>query len=544
MVRSPDSRGCAASVRRAALALGAVFAAVTFATGFPQLSEVGVTWDEPRYFESARHIQAWTSAVGSGDMSALSADAIRAAWDTDRYYNPHPPVYKEGMALTEALLGDRFGALTGFRASNLAMFSVLVGLVAVLTGLVSRPVAGFAAGTALLLMPRVYGHGLIAATDVPLSLFWFAATMGFFLYVRGGRRRWLVLAGAMLGLAFATKFTGFLLPVPFIAWALLFGRSRRSITAFIYGLALAMLVAVIVNPAAWHDPIAYQGRLVAESLNRDAAAPISTYYFGRIHPFVVPWHHAIVMTLITLPIATLALVLLSFAKLRRGARTRPLVVLCVLQVLFWWSLLALPSSPNHDGVRLWLPMFPFVAVLAGIGFGALADAVHRRLHGPAATGTLAGLATVFFFPILLGMLHVQPYYLSWYGELVGGASGASRAGMEATYWFDAVTASFRERLDDALPEGAVVFAHPNPEYYQQLQALGLIREDLRFTDELPADFVLLLGRRALLEQRWAAVYDSVPPLLAAELDGVELAGLYAWDASNENRPVADSGDAP
>ncbi|MGI9039092.1 MAG: glycosyltransferase family 39 protein [Gemmatimonadota bacterium] len=540
----PAAAGLATPVRRAALALGAVFAAVTFATGFPQLSEVGVTWDEPRYFESARSIQKWTSRVASGDARALSADEIQAAWDTDRYYNPHPPVYKEGMAFTESLIGGRFGALTGFRASNLAMFSVLVGLVAALTSLLVRPAGGFAAGAALLLMPRMYGHGLIAATDVPLSLFWFAATMGFFLYVRGGGRRWLVSGGAMLGLAFATKFTGLLLPVPFIAWAVLFGRNRRSITAFVYGLALAMLVAVIVNPAAWHDPIAYQGRLVAESLNREAAVPISTFYFGRIHPFVVPWHHAIVMTIITLPVATLALALLALGSLRRRGETRTLVALCLLQMLFWWGLLALPSSPNHDGVRLWLPMFPFVAVLAGIGFGALGAAVRRRFRGVAATAAIAVVASLFFFPTVLGMLHARPYYLSWYGELVGGARGASRAGMEATYWFDAVTASFRERLDGALPERAVVFAHPNPEYYQQLQALGLLREDLRFTDELPADYVLLLARRALLEPRWAAVYDSVPPLLAAELDGVELAGLYAWDASNENRPVADSGDAP
>jgi hypothetical protein len=250
------------------------------------------------------------------------------------------------------------------------------------------------------------------------------------------------------------------------------------------------------------------------------------------------------MTAITLPVATLALAILALGSLRHGGGTRPLVALCLLQIAFWWTLLALPSSPNHDGVRLWLPMFPFVAVLAGIGFDVLVRAVRRRLAGAAATAAIAGLATAFFFPTVLGMLHVRPYYLSWYGELIGGTRGAAGAGMEATYWFDAVTASFRHSLDETLPERAIVFAHPNPEYYQQLQALGLIRDDVRFTAELPADYVLLLGRRALLEERWAAVYDSAPPLLAVELDGVELAALYGWDARSEDRSVTDSGDAP
>lgn len=520
------------SGRRGAM-LGGALAVVAIAAGLPGLVEVGVTWDEPRYFQSVERIQDWTARVASGEWrDALSAGAIEAAWDADRYYNPHPPVYKMAMALTDAVFGDLLGVPASYRLSSLLMFALLVALVTGWTTRLTRPAAGAAAGLSLLLMPRLFGHAHVAATDMPLTLFWFVATMGAFLYVHDGRRRWIVLAALALGLGLATKFTAFLLPVPLAAWMLLQARTKRSVVGYLVGLALALLIAVLVNPAAWPDPIGYQRRLIVESLSREAYVPISTYYAGRFFLFAVPWHHAIVMTIATLPVATLALAAVALKTVVRRGDTRRLATLCVLQVAFWWGLMALPNSPNHDGVRLWLPMFPFVAVMAGIGFGILIGALKRRMDAArASAGELALpllLGALYFAPPLLGTLRATPYYLSYYAEAVGGASGAARWGLEATYWFDAFTASFRDEVERVLPRGASVVAHPNAEYYTQLQDLGLLRNDIRFTRAPPADYLLLLGRKALLEPGWEAVYRSTRPLLAAELDGVELMGLYSW----------------
>lgn len=543
-MRDPDT----GTGRQGAL-LGAALAVVAIAAGLPGLAEIGVTWDEPRYFQSVERIQDWTARVASGEWrDALSAGAIETAWDTDRYYNPHPPAYKAAMAITDAVFGDLLGVPGSFRLSSLLMFALLVALVTGWTARLTRPAAGAAAGLSLLLMPRVFGHAHVAATDMPLTLFWFVATMGAFFYVHDGRRRWIVLAALALGLGLATKFTAFLLPVPLAAWMLLQARTRRAVAVCVYGLALAMLISVLVNPAAWPDPIGYQRRLIAESLSREAYVPISTYYAGRIFPFAVPWHHAIVMTVATLPVATLALAAVALKTVVRRGDTRRLATLCVLQIAFWWGLMALPDSPNHDGVRLWLPMFPFVAVMAGIGFGILVGALKRRMDAArVSAGELAVpllLGALYFTPPLLGTLRASPYHLSYYAEAVGGESGAARWGLEATYWFDAFTASFRDEVERVLPPGARVVAHPNAEYYTQLQDLGLLRNDIRFTQAPPADYLLLLGRKAMLERGWEAVYRGTPPLLAAELDGVELIGLYSWtDRETETGDTA-TGETP
>lgn len=521
---------------RIPLWLGVAFGLTAFATSFSRLAEVGITWDEVRYFESTERIQAWTDSLLRGpDRSVrLSQESIRLAWDVDRYFNPHPPVYKEGMAITEALLGGRFGSLTGYRTSSLLMFALLVGLVAGLTASIVGPTAGVGAGLALLLMPRVLGHAHIAATDMPLTLFWFVAALGLYKFVRDDSRWWLLAGVVGLGLGLATKFTGWLAPLPLLAWMTFFGRSRERLVGFILLGGFACLLAVAVNPAAWHDPLGYHLRLFAESLGRETTVPIATFYMGRIWEFSLPWHHGPVMSLITLPVGTVALFLLSLPSVVRRGPARPLAVLSAIQVVFWMVLIGLPGSPNHDGVRMWLPMFPFVAILAGIAFGQLAQALLRRVPGggPAVIGMLL-LTGVLFFPAFLGTVRSSPYMLSYYGELIGGASGASAAGMEATYWFDAVTPAFLERVEKELPDSAVVLAIPNTEYFEQLQGLGRLRGDLRFTRTASADYLLLLARRALFTPELARVYATVPPLLAVELDGVELVGLYRWAGTAE-----------
>ena len=164
---------------RSASWLAAALAMIALVAGLPGLSEIGVTWDEPRYFQSVERIQAWTANAAGGDLrEMLAPEAIRAAWDVDRFFNPHPPAYKIGMAVTEAVFGGWLGQLAGYRLSNLLAFALLVGLLSGWTARLASPTAGLAAGLSLLLMPRMFGHAHIGATDVPLSLCWLVGTRG------------------------------------------------------------------------------------------------------------------------------------------------------------------------------------------------------------------------------------------------------------------------------------------------------------------------------------------------------------------------------
>lgn len=498
------------------------------------LGDLGLTWDEPIYMRAAGRIQAWVAQLVSGPdrMAALGAARIHEVFDWMHYWNPHPPVFREAMAATEALLAGWLGSIAAYRAASLAWFGLLVGVVTYVAGRRWGLLAGAAAGLALALTPRVVGHAHVAATDMPLTALWVTGSLGAFLYAEGEGRPWGAVAAVCFGLAMATKFTGYLFPVPLLAWLLW----RRPPLERVWGAvavgAAALVVAWAANPMAWHEPIGYVVGLFEESLARDEIVPISTYYLGTNYGYEVPWHHVFVMTAATVPLPILALG--GIGALKSLARGDRLTALCLAEIGFFLLLLALPGSPNHDGVRLFLPMFPFVALLAGKGFGVLARRFEESATREAGILATVVLAVVFFYPPYLQTTRADPYYLSYYGELIGGARGADERGMEATYWYDALTPSFLDEIDRILPEGARVLTLPRRGHFRTLQNFGMLRDDLVITDDTDAPYVLLYTRKSLMASFGWHLYREVTPVREVTYDGVELVGLYVADREARN----------
>ncbi len=263
------------AAKRFVLWAGAILGLLTFVWLYPGLKDVGIAWDEPYYFDSSTRIQDWASRVVTGPDRAgqFSQDVVRDAFNWRRYWNPHPPAYKLAMAATEATFGRWTGEVVGFRLTPLGFFSLLVVCVTWFAGLAWGRAAGVGAGLSLLLMPRVVGHAHIGATDMVTTFAWFVASAGLVLYVLEDRRRYLAIGSAALGLALATKFTGYLIPVAILLWLIPYGRSRRAIAgAILWGLG-GLVVAWALNPLMWHDPVAETIRLVQDSLARDEVDP-------------------------------------------------------------------------------------------------------------------------------------------------------------------------------------------------------------------------------------------------------------------------------
>ena len=136
----------------------------------------------------------------------------------------------------------------------------------------------------------------------------------------------------------------------------------------------------------------------------------------------------------------------------------------------------------YDNDRLFMPVYPFLAGLAGIGFGWLLGWIRKALDGrvrpvlAGATSLLLGVALLL--PQSLSAANLFPHLLSYYSESVGGLPGATRMGFETTYWC--------ETYVSALP---YINAHANPgdtiwtqawsfdvlKYYQKI---GRLRSDV------------------------------------------------------------------
>ena len=112
-------------------------------------------------------------------------------------------------------------------------------------------------------------------------------------------------------------------------------------------------------------------------------------------------------------------------------------------------------TPAHDGVRLFLPTFFFLAAFAGWGTIWLADALARRFHFSSWYSRRI-LAGVVLGSAAFSLVRIHPYELSYYNELIGGPRGAWERGFELTYWYDAFTDKVIEDLNRELPAHAEV----------------------------------------------------------------------------------------
>lgn len=507
---------------------GGLFALTLVLVGLT-LDDPGITWDEPAYFGSAQLQVEWVRLLARNPGDALDRETVFEMWDHDHYHNPHPPIYKEAMALTWWVTRAIVGELAGYRLAPALLFAGLVALVFRWGAAAWGGIAGLGAALSILLMPRLFGHAHIGATDTPLMAFWAAASAAGWWAIERRRRVGWILVGLAWGLAAGTKFTGLVAVVPLAAWGL-----WRDPRATLRGLPLAVLAAVGVfwalNPMLWFDPGWFLERWVWESLHRGEYAPIATWYLGRLYEFSVPWHHVFVLTAAVTPLGILALAGLGAAAgARRG---EPLVVLAAISIGFLWLLMLLPRAPHHDGVRMFIPLFPFLGLLAGYGLQRAWSATGARARSL--------ILVLAFVPAAVQLVLVHPYHLAYYSEIVGGVRGARALGFETTYWMDAYAAPVFGWMNRELPRGARVWAAGEPLALELQQAYGALRRDLRLERRLEdAEWVVLQMRQGLMGPELVDWVARARPAYALELQGVPLVAIYRVE-----RPVPRGEESP
>ncbi|GAG39634.1 unnamed protein product, partial [marine sediment metagenome] len=230
---------------------------------------------------------------------------------------------------------------------------------------------------------------------------------------------------------------------------------------------------------------------------------VATTYFGTTWE-LAPWHYAPNMTAMTTPPVLLALATYAIvAILWRWAFNRPVhdaadeparwKEAALLLLMFGYGINLLPSmlpwAPKYGGVRLFLPMFPYLAVMAGVGFFWLSQRIIER--GKDNWGAefanfpiklRVGLAVLVVLTLVVAIGNSHPFGMSYYNSLIGGPSGAYELGMEPTYWGDTYLAAVgwlnREAEHGAKVWINVVGFASSVELYKPF---GMLRDDLQIT---------------------------------------------------------------
>ena len=232
--------------------------------------------------------------------------------------------------------------------------------------------------------------------------------------------------------------------------------------------------------------------------------------------------------------------------------TVPVAVLCAAAIGLCWALgrirkdrlplyfvihlITLPvirmfDTPAHDGIRLFLPAFFFLAGLAGWGAIWAADLLARLVRlRPTALRLV--VSTLVLGSSALALVRIHPYELSYYNELIGGPRGAWARGFELSYWYDAFNPSVIRELNARLPRGIEIdFLNQktNTVTFQELQSLGDLRPDLvlvsRQTDRFPYVWLLTQDSKATALTR---LLFAMRPFYASEprqLGGARVASV-------------------
>jgi hypothetical protein len=217
------------------------------------------------------------------------------------------------------------------------------------------------------------------------------------------------------------------------------------------------------------------------SNDRQHALPdIQIIYFGQTYEYSLPWHNGWVLLGITVPVTILLAAAIGIVWGLGQVRSDRLPLYFLLQFLTLPVLRMLPKTPAHDGVRLFLPTFFFLAAFAGWGTTALARELSRRARLPAPIA-VSLVAALVLAPAAFELARIHPFELSYYNLLIGGPRGAWQRGFELTYWCDAFNGRTLDDLNRSLPAAAELdFPNvlTNPMTLQELQTLGALRGDI------------------------------------------------------------------
>ena len=397
------------------------------------LNDYGVTWDEPVYCSSGISHGAW--------FRAPSWSRIEHYWAP---VHDHPPFGTLAAGFLRYALHVRLGWVDEFTACRLQalifVFILHFSLYWLVRGLYGDGVA-LLASLLFLVLPRAFFHAHLVALDYPITAMCVASAC---LFRSMGRRLGGTLAAACaLALTLLTKINGFFLYGLLLAWFLAEHRhvwrgkpwrawrewTKRERLFLKQAAILAFappVLFVLLWPWLWPSPLAR----VWEYLTGQAGHfVVMVHYMGRQWAHA-PWHYPFVMLAVTTPVWILApaAVGLGWAvRFIRQPRNRFTVALFLWPVL----VMAFLAPVKYNGVRLFLPAFPFLCVFAALGLSCVYERVPR---GRWRRGAAAALAVALSWGVVVSNMAWHPYQSSFYNALIGGLDGATARGFETTYW--------------------------------------------------------------------------------------------------------------
>jgi len=493
---------------------------ISFSLLVSEINNAGLTWDEANFIPAGRKHIIWIKEIFSeifkGNFRFIfNENFIDKQWS---HTAENPPLAKVLSGLSGLVFENIVGVLGAHRMSNLIIFCLFL---IIIYRSVKREYGNGAALLSLLVlfsMPRVVGHARLAALDLPMAFFWYISIYSFYLGLKN--HKWRIASAIFLGLAILTKHNALMIPFILVLWSL-FYREKKALKSFLWMAIIAPFVVIILWPWLW--PAVFKRLYFVYIWTKFIRADIPVYYLGNAYktsPF--PWHYAWVMSLVTIPLAVIFGILCSpYQRVKRD----PFYGILLLNILFPLFIFSLPTTPRYDGVRLFLHIFPFMAIVSGLGLMRLFTFLYHKFGRALAII----ICCVCLFFMMVPVFGTHSYKLSYYNKLIGGPRGAARYGFETTYWGDTCDINIFTYLYQNIPSKAKISFFPfGSRAIEVYKTLDAIREGIEVIpwDKDRTDFLVLNFRQGMFDDFIWTLVKTKSPLYASYLDGAILTAVY------------------
>ncbi|HET9621767.1 MAG TPA: glycosyltransferase family 39 protein [Kofleriaceae bacterium] len=513
--------------------------------------DVGIARDEVVYMQAGAKYAAWWVHFADHGFDARSITQTFGGGSPTDNNREHPPLMKTWFGLSELVLHQKLGALdevTAFRLPSAVMHGV--GVVLVFRFALALWGLGEAILAALVLigLPRALFHAGLACFDAPSMTLWFATVVAYWHAMEG--RRWPWPVGVVWGLALATKHTALLVPFALgvhylvVGWRASQGAggvaARLRATIAYRGRVIVSLVVLgpltlfVVWPWLWIDPIHHVADWLAFHLHH---VHYNYEYLGRNwNAPRFPWHVALVTTLFTVPVATLAAALIGAgAWLTQRERSLPGAPALLLALSAAASIgpFFLGTTPIFGAEKHWMPALPTICIAAGVGVVWVARRAVQGLAWLPEAAVIAGLGGLVVLAAASEVSVAEPYALTWYNTLAGGAPGGADLGMNRQFWGVAARGVLPALAQAAGPSLTSVYTHDASPAWGTYQRAGVISRSL--IDAGPEQAGIDRSQLALVIHElhfnrhdfmiWSS-YGTVQPIFVLRAAGVPIVSLY------------------
>lgn len=428
------------------------------------LNRMGRTWDEQEYVEQGYKM---IEFFRKGDF------------DNSYFYTTydHPPLVKYLYGLTahldlkEVLPNGQPVFNYDFTYSRI-LSAIFFSLGAAITFLIGyklfSPLIGVISGVILAMLPFSLGLSQLVTAEsfkifiYPLAIYSYAFLIQKFTWKR------VLIAGIITGIALQIKQSNFLL-IPMLGLFFFLQYKNQSaktkaifIKTRIKAIILIFLTSIVVFFLMWPQALLHLKEVIQINDELWSVRFSSKFwqitlsppevFFGKL--MITPFFYYFVYFFITIPILILILFFVGTKRLLKGNNLNH-------KSIFIWFVLPFALSMyswRQHGLRYIIEIYPAIALISAVGFESAISKYEKK-----------GLRKlVLFLPIIfylsLALKSINPYYLDYFNELVGGVNTVYKYKLFQTGWWGEGLREAGIYLKNSVPQGSRIALAISPEH--------------------------------------------------------------------------------